>query len=141
MIRSSNWPRPCAPLASLVVVVVLFAGTASAQESPFKVTGAGAKLAVPPAPQRPFLAREPMSDLRAASRPLAVQVPAGRPQRSISRKVAAGLLGAVGGFFAGGYLGAKLEPPCHCDDPGLRGFIIGAPVGAVIGAILGAKFF
>jgi hypothetical protein len=30
--------------------------------------------------------------------------------------------GAVGGFFAGGFLGAKIEGPCDCDDPGFKGF-------------------
>ena len=61
--------------------------------------------------------------------------------RSIGRKVAGGVLGALGGFWAGGFLGAKMQSDCRCDDPGLQGFIIGAPVGAVIGGILGAKFF
>jgi hypothetical protein len=27
-----------------------------------------------------------------------------------------------------------------CDDPGLKGFIIGAPVGAVVGGILGGLY-
>jgi hypothetical protein len=51
------------------------------------------------------------------------------------------LVGAAGGFFAGGYLGAKIEGDgCHCDDPGLKGFLIGAPVGAVAGGILGSRY-
>ena len=52
-----------------------------------------------------------------------------------------GIAGGVGGFFGGAYLGAALEPDCNCDDPGFRGFLIGAPIGAVAGAILGAKYF
>jgi len=49
---------------------------------------------------------------------------------------------ALGGFFAGGYIGAKSEGDCGgCDDPGLKGAVIGAPIGAVVGGILGAKFF
>jgi hypothetical protein len=71
----------------------------------------------------------------------ALQAPAGR-RRSTGRKVLGGVIGAVGGFFGGGYLGAAIEGNgCHCDDPGLKGALIGAPVGAVAGAILGAKLF
>ena len=62
--------------------------------------------------------------------------------RSVGRKVVGAAIGAVGGLFAGGFLGAKIEGDrCNCDDPGLVGALIGAPVGAVAGGILGAKFF
>ena len=64
-----------------------------------------------------------------------------RPSRT-GRKIALGILGGVGGFFGGGYLGAKLERAfhdCNCDDPGLQGVQIGAPVGAILGAIAGVK--
>src|SRR5262245_5692334 len=44
----------------------------------------------------------------------------------------------VAGFFAGGYVGAKIEGNCACDDPGLKGALIGAPIGGVAGAIFGA---
>ena len=54
----------------------------------------------------------------------------------------AGAIGATGGLFAGGFLGAAIEGDrCNCDDPGLMGALIGAPVGAVTGGILGALFF
>ena len=63
-------------------------------------------------------------------------------RRSVGRKILGGALGAFGGFFAGGYIGAKIEGDCGgCDDPGLKGAVIGAPIGAVVGGILGAKFF
>jgi hypothetical protein len=48
-------------------------------------------------------------------------------------------LAAVGGFFAGAYTGAWLETtlaPCRCDDPGLQGALIGAPVGAIAAGVL-----
>ena len=48
---------------------------------------------------------------------------------------------AVGGFFGGGALGHKLEntfAPCGCDDPGLKGALIGAPIGAVAGVVTAA---
>ena len=52
-------------------------------------------------------------------------------QTSTAGKVVAGIAGGVGGMFAGAYVGAALEPNCRCDDPGLRGMMIGAPVGAI----------
>jgi hypothetical protein len=61
--------------------------------------------------------------------------------RSTGRRVAAGIVAGVAGFFLGGYLGAQIEPDCACDDPGLKGFLVGAPIGAAVGAIVGSKFF
>ena len=62
--------------------------------------------------------------------------------RSVGRKILGGALGAVGGLFAGGYLGAKIEGnDCGCDDPGLKGALIGAPIGMITGAIIGAIVF
>lgn len=61
--------------------------------------------------------------------------------RSKARIIAGAIVGGVGGFFAGGFLGAHIEGDrCDCDDPGVRGFLIGAPIGAVAGGIVGAKF-
>jgi hypothetical protein len=63
-------------------------------------------------------------------------------KRSTARKIVGAAVGAFGGFFLGGYAGAAIEGDrCHCDDPGLQGFLIGAPIGAVAGGILGAKVF
>jgi hypothetical protein len=71
----------------------------------------------------------------------AVQAPSGKRKRSVGRIVAGAAIGAVGGFFGGGFLGAAIEGDrCNCDDPGLLGAIIGAPIGAVAGGILGGKF-
>jgi hypothetical protein len=61
--------------------------------------------------------------------------------RSKKRIAAGAIVGSVGGFFAGGFLGAHIEGDrCNCDDPGVLGFLIGAPIGALAGGILGAKF-
>ena len=53
------------------------------------------------------------------------------------RKVAYGVLLGVAGFYGGAFLGAAVEPNCHCDDPGLKGALIGAPLGAIAGAVFG----
>jgi hypothetical protein len=53
------------------------------------------------------------------------------------RKVAYGILFGIAGFYAGGAVGAALEPNCHCDDPGLAGALIGMPIGAIAGAVFG----
>src|SRR5207237_9823624 len=59
---------------------------------------------------------------------------------SVGRQVLGGVLGAAGGFVLGGALGAAIEGHrCGCDDPGLTGRLIGAPVGAVAGLIVGVK--
>ncbi len=70
------------------------------------------------------------------------QGPASGRKRSVGRRILGGAIGATGGLFAGGYLGAAIEGDrCNCDDPGLVGALIGAPVGAVVGGFLGALFF
>jgi hypothetical protein len=56
------------------------------------------------------------------------------------RRVAFTALGAVGGFFGGAFLGAKIDRSihdCNCDDPGFQGFLIGMPVGAIAGGVAG----
>jgi len=73
---------------------------------------------------------------------VALQSAASGRKRSVARRILGGALGATGGLFAGGFLGAAIEGDrCNCDDPGLMGALIGAPVGAVTGGILGALFF
>ena len=69
------------------------------------------------------------------------QSPQAGRERSMRRKVFGGIVGGVGGFFGGMFLGAAIEGDrCDCDDPGLAGALIGAPVGAVAGGILGYKY-
>ena len=67
-----------------------------------------------------------------------VQISTGPNGSVLGKVVMAGVLG-VAGFLGGGYLGAKIEGPCDCDDPGFKGAIIGAPIGAAVGAIAGWK--
>ena len=62
-------------------------------------------------------------------------------RRSVTRVVLGAAAGAAGGFFAGGYIGAAIDGDCGgCDDPGFKGFLIGAPIGAVVGGIAGGKW-
>lgn len=66
---------------------------------------------------------------RARVPPQPTLAPRGTRSRSIGRKVIAGVLGGVGGFFVGGMVGAAIEGnSCACDDPGLTGVVIGAPI-------------
>lgn len=65
------------------------------------------------------------------------------PQRDSGRLVrkiiVASTLG-FGGFLAGGRIGALIDGDCGgCDDPGLKGALIGAPIGGTIAAIVGWK--
>lgn len=78
-------------------------------------------------------------DTRALRLPAAAE-PRRRQVRSKAKRALWAAVGGAGGFFGGAFLGAALEPDCNCDDPGFRGFLIGAPVGAATGAILGWKF-
>jgi hypothetical protein len=87
-------------------------------------------LIIPKLDQRDELTRMPVAAAQAPSR-----------ERSWGWKVLGGAIGGVGGLFAGGYIGAALEPDCHCDDPGLIGALIGAPIGAAVGATLGVILF
>ena len=150
-------------LTVLVVTVgtaiSLFEGVAAAQArvSAAALRPGSADLAdvEPPlatAQQREHRALQPIRDsLRAIDDELmarpkvtgaSVQPAASGRRRSVIRRVLGGAIGATGGLFAGGFLGAAIEGDrCHCDDPGLQGALIGAPVGAVTGGILGAIFF
>jgi len=59
------------------------------------------------------------------------------PRHRGAEKAMGAIAGALGGFLAGGLIGASLDRHCGCDDPGVNGFVIGAPIGAIAGGVLG----
>jgi hypothetical protein len=70
---------------------------------------------------------------------IAKQAQFAAPLSPTARKARAGVIGALAGLSAGGYVGGKLDSNCRCNDPGIKGAIIGAPIGALLGAIAGVK--
>jgi len=85
----------------------------------------------------PAIAHETASLPRVLDQP----APVGRSSKATRAAIVA--LAAVGGFFGGMYAGAFLEnavAPCGCDDPGLKGALIGAPVGAITAGVLTFRF-
>jgi hypothetical protein len=131
----------------LSVVAVLAAPSAVLAQDVEPRTTSGAS--TPAAPIRPRLsldgAFKGISFMTPSARATAqARVPV-RPQyrrdKPVWRRIAGAAVGATGGFFGGGFLGAAIEgDSCSCDDPGLKGFLIGAPAGAVAGGILGAMW-
>ena len=64
-----------------------------------------------------------------------------REPRGVGKRILGGLVGGTAGFFAGGYAGAAIDGDCGgCDDPGLKGALIGMPIGAAIGAWAGQRW-
>jgi hypothetical protein len=57
-------------------------------------------------------------------------------QGSGSRKVMAGIGGAMLGGLVGAGVGSAMNRNCHCSDSGMTGGMVGFPVGAVIGAVV-----
>jgi hypothetical protein len=97
----------------------------------------------PRSPYGPSRDKRPRSDQQSSGRfsQASRSNRSGAHSRSKKRIIAGAIAGGIGGFFGGGFLGAHIEGDrCNSDDPGVRGFLIGAPIGAVAGGILGAKF-
>jgi hypothetical protein len=153
--RTSQWRRAAARLAGwssvASVAVLITAGTANAQPAAGAIQKNGFESltalqrslsrADALTPQAGTIARS-VEKLDYGSLITETEQPtSSRRRSSVGRKILGGALGGVGGFFAGGYIGAKIDGQCDCDDPGFKGFLIGAPIGSVVGAILGAKFF
>src|SRR5688572_15396603 len=114
-------------LRGLVLVVLCFSGTAVnvAAQVPASIAQMPASITqVPPSISRatgllrvpPNARLERVTPARQANEP---------SKRGWGRAVLGGAVGAVGGLFAGGYIGAKIEGNgCSCDDPGLKGALI-----------------
>ncbi len=119
---------PDTSMAVMVAVLVLTAAGAQAQSgaprrldlaSPAAL--AAAEALWPPSQQSPTL-------------------PTGPRAGPVKRQVLFGVIGAVAGLFVGGALGARIGGnSCACDDPGLQGWMIGAPIGGIVGGYLGVK--
>jgi hypothetical protein len=101
-------------------------------------TPALAQTASPPVDTRTFRASiaAVTFDTTSAAKP-AASVQARRAGRmGTGSRVAWTALAGLGGFFAGGYIGAAIEGDrCNCDDPGFKGALIGFPVGTAAAAI------
>ena len=115
-------------IALTIGILALMAGIAAAEPQSIRASvqrhAAAAALTAPP-----------KANLTDSSARAQLNRPRGA---STASKIGWGALGALGGFFAGGYLGAAIDGDCGgCDDPGLKGALIGAPVGAIVGATLG----
>jgi hypothetical protein len=120
------------------------------RKTPASLRAASQTIGVEPAAQfgtylhgRRASADAPLKPRAGASASPSVESRAGHRRSSraarIGKRIALGSALGVAGFFGGGFLGAALEPDCHCDDPGLRGALIGAPIGATVGAVVGVS--
>jgi hypothetical protein len=146
------------PLAVLLVATTLLCADAASAQVRLNSTAPvdstvgsgvlGGPTLVPPGghrPPQPIRDALGAIDVRAVPGPglarASLQTPAPADKKSVARRVLGGAVGATAGLFAGGYLGAAIEGDrCHCDDPGLKGALIGIPIGAVTGGVLGALF-
>jgi len=133
---------------AVVATALLSAGEAQAQER--SEPGAGlASAAERPAPERPATVdfREALrtfdySTMAVAPQtaPPASQAKAEPRKRSHGRQTVGVVLGAVGGFFAGAFIGGAIDSQRRSSD-GMAGVLFGAPIGALTFAILGGKYF
>jgi hypothetical protein len=95
-----------------------------------------------PGPVWSFAPAAPATEPAGVRREPAQPMPMGAAGSGKGSKAARVILGAVGGLVAGAYLGAAIEGNrCACDDPGLAGGLIGAPLGAAAGGILAWRFW
>ena len=117
--------KPSVVWFTVCVITITLANSASAQQSWMAAT------------------RDPLFSPQAISHAVQEAPPprtTARPthtRRSARSRAAWTILGVVGGAFAGVVLGAALEPDCRCDDPGVKGALIGLPVGAIGGGVAG----
>jgi hypothetical protein len=102
-------------------------------------TPALAQTATPPVEARGFRASigAVKFDTSSAAKPDAAVARRQRSgKRGLGERIGWTALAGLGGFFAGGYIGAAIEGDrCNCDDPGLQGALIGIPIGTAAAAI------
>jgi hypothetical protein len=116
-------------VATVTLIVTLVAGTGPAFADSTPVT--------PTRPLQQSIARirETPIPLQASRQVQPHPRPRGTRRQHLFERIGAGV-----GLLAGGYLGVKIEGDrCHCDDPGLAGFLIGGGIGAVVGGVIGFK--
>jgi len=124
--------RPGFQVAATFVMVMAFAGAAGADEhppAPLNISSRVIQQGIAQAQQGVLLAPRQFASPRQRV-----------GSASTGRRVVWTVVGAAAGFFAGGYLGSAIEnavAPCGCDDPGLKGALIGIPIGAVAGGVTG----
>jgi len=119
----------------------LFAGKAPRVQS--RAIFEGSRVPTPPADGRRWgssasLNAPPLKPLRPPFRPSGYRAPSSKALRAWQKFLAGSALG-VAGFIGGGFAGATLEPNCRCDDPGVLGAMIGAPIGGALGALIGVR--
>lgn len=128
-------------MAATLLMLTLIAGPAAAQQpttpanarSSANVAGGESSATTPELRQAVKAIR---FEIAAGDRD-AAPAPRRTPEMSGAKRGVLTALAGVGGFFAGGYLGAAIEGDrCNCDDPGLMGALIGMPIGAATAAIV-----
>jgi hypothetical protein len=104
------------------------------------MAGVGSAFAEEPdtTPARPMLSPAAISRVVVQRTPVSAGAP--RLMRRGGGRAMWTVLGALGGAVAGAYVGVKMEGRCACDDPGMKGALIGLPVGAIAGGLTGFVF-
>ena len=106
---------------------------------PFEAAAEQPRLVLPSSNVRSLANNLPKMSVAIARSPRALTQPMSVRRSSKAARASIVALAAVGGFFGGAFAGALLEntlAPCGCDDPGLQGVLIGAPVGAIAAGVL-----
>jgi hypothetical protein len=102
-------------------------------------------LAVPPAFAGPANAyieqvpgfRESIAKVRFGEEHTRSSVSHGTGRNSRAQQASAAFALGFVGMLAGGWVGARVQPDCRCQDRGLQGAVIGLPLGALVGGIIG----
>jgi hypothetical protein len=130
------------PVPAAAILAVLFAAGSPTGASAQGITAEGFSAIDARTPVQP--GRQPSQLLPATGGTFHETVRFPRMQRQrrsrpygLAQRVTAVVVMGFAGFWIGGKFGATLEGNCACDDPGLRGFVIGAPIGVAAGATLG----